>query len=259
MSNMIKAYSVRYEDYTKKAIDNHLRRDVDILERRSTRIAPVVEESGFVEGLQAVVVDPIMNDEELAEQSVKIIEDARKEAKNIIDKAKLEAEQIKADALAKAQKKGYEEGQQQSYKEVQDRINELDDSKKQQDKEYQKLIAALEPRMSEIMASLIEKITGILVEDRTDVILYLVEKAFSNMDKADSYIIRTGKDDYEFLSSKKEYLINSIGREIQLYFTEDPSLKKNQCLIETDIKVLDCSLDVQLMNLVTDLKLLSGI
>jgi flagellar assembly protein FliH len=259
LSNVIKAYSVRYEEEEKKTIDCHLKRDSDIQVLRNYRITSVEDSSGFVEGLQAVVVDPVPSEDEMAEKSAKIIDDARKEAKSIIEKAKLEAEQIKAATLASAKKKGYEEGQLLGQKEAQKKLAELEQERRQQEQDYDALVSEIEPRMAGIMADLIESITGILVEDQQNVILYLVERAFLDMDKADTYTIRVSREDYEFLSGKKDYLISLSGREINLYITEDSNLMKNQCRIETDLRVIDCSLDVQLTNLITDIKLLGGV
>ena len=257
MSNVIKAYSVRFEDKTIKTIDCHLMRDSDINAKRNSRIVPEVQDTeGFVEGLQAVVVDPIITDEQMEEKATKIIEDARRDAKAILDKARLEAEQIKAEAHATASKKGYEEGREKSQMELQRRTAELEQLKQKQYEEYQNLLSELEPRTADILADLITKITGILVEEQKDVILYLVEQAFLGMDKADSYTIRVSREDYELVADKKDYLTALTGRSINLIIQEDPGLKKNQCLIETEQKLIDCSLDVQLTNLITDLKLL---
>ena len=258
MSNVIKAYSVRLEEEMIKTIDCHLKRDPDINEKRSYRIAPPAQEitDGFVEGLQAVVVNTVPSEEEIAEKSTKLMEDAKREAKAILDKARLEAEQLKAEALAAAKKKGYEEGQQQSLMELQRRTSELEQLKLQQYEEYQALLTELEPKTADILSELITKITGILVEEHRDVILYLVERAFLGLDKADSYTIRVGREDYELVTGKKDYLAGLTGRDISLLIQEDPGLKKNQCLIETELKVIDCSLDVQLTKLVSELKLL---
>lgn len=258
MSNVIKAYSVRLEEEMVKTIDCHLKRDSDINEKRSYRIASPAEvvTDGFVEGLQAVVVEAIPNTEEITEKANKLIEDAKKEAKAIMNKAKLEAEQLKAETLAAAKKKGYEDGQQQSLAELQRRKAELEQLKQQQQEEYQAYISELEPKTAEILAELITKITGILIEEHKDVILYLVERAFLGLDKADSYTIRVSSEDYELVAGKKDYLTDLTGRDITLIIQEDQGLMKNQCLIETELKVIDCSLDVQLTNLISDLKLL---
>lgn len=260
MSNMIKAYSVRYADETKKTIDTHLRADKELEMKRSLAMRTVPsQQDGFVEGLRAVVVEALPSQEEIKENNAKAAEAARSEAKRILDQAKKEAEQIKSDALAAAQKKGYEDGIKQAQKESQRLKADYAERVKRLQEEYDSMYSSLEPRMAQIIAALVEKITGILAEDKEEVILYLVNKAIKNMDKSDEYTIRVSKDDFEYISMRKNLLLGAIGREVPLYITEDPALSKNQCLIETEWKVINCGLDIQLNNLLTDLKLLGGI
>ena len=49
----------------------------------------------------------------------------------------------------------------------------------------------------------------------------------------------------------------AVSKDTQIEITEDSALKRNECLIETDAGVFDCSLDVQLDNLIKDIRLLS--
>lgn len=259
LPNMIKAYTVRYDEQIIKTIDTHLRIDREI-ETQKKLLNPVTEPSSeFIEGLKALVIDIPPSEEETTEKTSKILEDANCEAKNIIAQAKKDAEQIKNDAIVSGQKKGYDEGIQQGKKEIQKTKSEYEEKTRQLRKEYESMAIALEPQMAEIIASLVEKITGIIVGDREEVILYLVDKALKKMDKSDEYTIKVSKDDYEYISMRKNLLLGAIGREVPLYITEDSNLRKNQCLIETELRVINCSLDVQLNNLLTDLKLISGI
>ena len=48
-----------------------------------------------------------------------------------------------------------------------------------------------------------------------------------------------------------------MSKEIQMDIVEDVTMKKNECIIETDTGVFNCSLDIELNNLIKDLKLLS--
>lgn len=260
MSNVIKAYSVRYDDEAKKAIDTHLRIDKEIEEKRNMVLrTAAISQDGFVEGLKAVFVEALPSQEEIRENNTKVIEEAKSEAKRILDQAKKEAEQLKNDAQAAAQKKGYEEGMKQAQREALKLKADYAEKAGRLQKEYDEMLRSLEPQMVQIIASLVEKITGIVVEDKEEVILYLIGKAVRNMDKNDEYTIRVSKDDFEYISMRKNLLLGAIGREVMLYITEDPALKKNQCLIETELKVINCSLDIQLNNLITDLKLIGGI
>ena len=63
MSNMIKAYSVRYDEAA-KTIDTHLRIDKEIEEHKNSIFAVFPPQTdgftdGFVEGIKAVVVETV--------------------------------------------------------------------------------------------------------------------------------------------------------------------------------------------------------
>ena len=70
-------------------------------------------------------------------------------------------------------------------------------------------------------------------------------------------MLKVSKSDYPFILKYKEVLDKSIIGEAEINIVEDNSLLKNQCLIETDGGVFDCSLDVQLDNLTKMLRILS--
>ena len=126
-----------------------------------------------------------------------------------------------------------------------------------QQKEYKQLLGGIEGHVAELLMSLITKLTGILAEDKTEIILYLVRKALENDDSGEDFTIRVSSEDFNTLSDKKEYIEGIINSEIQIVV--DAQLGKNQCFIESENRLIDCSLDVQLDNLITDLKLLSSV
>jgi flagellar assembly protein FliH len=258
---MIKAYTIRYEETSKKTIDTHMRIDKELEERRNqARLAALPTMDGeFVEGIKAVVIDQVPMSEEITEKASVLLEDAKKEANHILENAKIEAERIKREAYTEGQKKGYGDGLLQSQKEMNQHKAEYDEKSRHLKREYEEMTASLEPQMVDIIAALVEKITGIVVEDKEEVILYLVDKTLKNIDKCDEYTIKVSKDDFEYISMRKNLLLGAIGREVPLYIVEDINLKKNQCFIETELKVINCSLDIQLNNLIMDLKLIAGI
>jgi len=256
LSNVIKSYTIRYEPNSKMTID-YKDRDEELQARRISKLPVSQIEEDFEEGIMAVVVDPIVSQEEQRKKAEAVTENANKEAAAILESAKEEARKLKEDTIERAKKQGYEDGIKQGNIEIGQIKNDLLQQQKIQKEEYQEILAGIEGQVSELIASLITKLTGILVEDKTDIILYLVEKALEGDDKAEDYTIRVSKDDFEVLSSKKKYIEGIIGRDVQI--TVDGQLTKNQCLIESDSRVINCSLDVQLNNLITDLKMLSSI
>ncbi|TAH67485.1 MAG: hypothetical protein EWM47_09065 [Anaerolineaceae bacterium] len=256
MSNVIKSYTVRYETKGKMTLD-YKDRDEELQAKRLCKLPLPQIEDGFEEGLQAVVVDPLISNEEEKKKAGAIILNAEKEAAAILEAAKEEAERLIDDAREKAKKQGYEEGISSGTNEIKQLKNKLLKQQEMQKIEYQEILAGIEGQVAELMISMITKLTGIFVEDKNDIILYLVKKALTDGDSAENYTIRVSREDIDLLSSKKEYIEGIIGRDIQI--AVDPQLTKNQCLIETDNKVIDCSLDVQLNNLITDIKLLSRV
>ncbi|MDF2906550.1 MAG: hypothetical protein K0R34_1871 [Herbinix sp.] len=261
MSNVIKAYTIRYEETSKKTIDTHMRIDKELEERRSQiKIAALPLADGeFVEGIKAVVIDQGPTKEEIAEKAALLLEEAKNEANHILDHARKEAEKMKSEAYSEGQKKGYGDGLLQSQNEMNKLKSDYDEKSRHLKREYDEMATSLEPQMAEIIAVLVEKITGIVIEDKEEVILYLVDKTLKNIDKCDEYTIKVSKEDFEYISMRKNLLLGAIGREVPMYIVEDSSLKKNQCFVETELKVINCSLDVQLNNLIMDLKLIAGI
>lgn len=256
MSNVIKACSIRYEPNIKVILD-YKERDKEIQAKLTSKLSQLQNEEGFEGGLQAVVVDPVVSEEEQKLKAGAIIENAQKEAAKILEAAKDEAKKLQEETKKKAQKQGYEEGIKKGELEIRQIKDNLNIQQKRQEEEYQEVIAEISDQVTELMISLITKLTGILIEDKSEIIFYLVQKALEDNDSVEDYTIRVSTEDMDFISSKKESIEEIIEQEIQII--SDPQLKKNQCLIETESKIIDCSLDVQLNNLITDLKLLSSV
>jgi flagellar assembly protein FliH len=266
LSNLIKSSYIYFDQGDKRVINS------DIRYNNFTPFAPASEErkemqieSGspneFVEGLNIVNMDKLIQKEKesIGLQADQIIEDAKMQAEQILNEAKIQAEVIKQNAYNEAKDRGYVDGIREGENSCNQMQMELQDKMIQFEREYEEHISNLEPDFVKIMIALIEKITGIIVEDRKEVILHLVDKAIKQDEKSNQFMIRVSKDDYPFLESEKEKLSAIIGSGATIDIKEERSLGKNQCIIETDTKIIDCSLDVQLNRLIDDLKLLSRI
>ncbi|NLY49084.1 MAG: hypothetical protein GX059_08720 [Clostridiales bacterium] len=263
-SNIIKSYAIRYEPKDKMTID-HRDKDEELQARRISRLSLNQDDDGFTQGIAAAVVEPVIDEQEQQKKAAEIVEKAKKEAAAIIESAKQEARRLEQEARESGKKAGYEEGMKSAQAEIRQIKENLAKQQEMQQAEYKRLLESIEGETAELVISLLTKLTGIMAEDKKDVILYLVEKAlgsengngFANGNGGGSCMIRVSNEDYDILAEKKDYIEGIVKREIQI--VADGQLGKNQCLIETENRLIDCSLDVQLNNLVTDLKLLSGI
>ena len=287
LSNVIKAYSIRYDE-DKRVIDTnsiseeHIRKYLE----NTRKYAEITEEiacseegsNGFVEGLAAIKVEALPEEEKpseeelyqqaqeqmieknqkLLEQSQQIIEQAKSEVVRMMNQAKQDAEKLKIDILQKARTEGYESGRAEAEAELKKKVHELEVEKLRYSNDYEQKVREMEPKFVETFLAFMKHFTGVLLEDKYEIVSHLIEKEFLNIESSNAYLIRVSREDFPLVQSKKEDIKSRLKENTELEIVEDRLLTTGQCFIETDSRVIDCSLDVQLKNLTTDMKLLLG-
>ena len=277
MSNIVKSFYINSGE-DKRVIDyNELIQEKIRLaeEARKTTIfepfdaegegEPEDFEDGFTLGLNAEVVE--VSEDALA-QLMEEQEQARVEAEDIIAQANAEAEQIlanakkEADAMwekayAEAKRDGYEAGIKDGRMEIERMRNDFLKEKKQQQSEYVEMLESMESDLVGIMLEVFERVTKVLSADKKDIMVHLIDNALNHIESSKEFVIRVSKDDYQFVTKHKEFLQEAVPQNGSLEIVKDATLERNQCLIETDGGIFDCSLDVQLENLIMDVKALS--
>lgn len=200
-----------------------------------------------------------------------MLRSAQEEADAIVSKAHDEAEQLRAQAYddaeeikAQAQEEGYRAGYNNAMdslsKEYAEKQAALDCKMREceeqlQEKEAQ-LVEETERKMVDLLCQLIPSITGVVVEGQKDVLLYMINTAMHDLDNSKHFVIRVSSSDYEDLVERKEEIYGALNPAIEMEIYEDAKLSPMQCVIETDNGLVDVSLDVQLDNLMTALKLM---
>lgn len=267
MSNLIKSRYIYVKAEEKKVIDSDSRLE-DIKSYYEAMInqnaSPIEEEgdetsneAGFVEGLNVKVVETIEPVEEKVPDPEQIINEAKLQAEQIINEAKAAAKEESNKILEDALKRGYEEGYKKAMAEGETLKQKLTDKCEELENEYNQMIQELEPKMADLIGAFVQKITGIMVEDKKDIILYLIHHALLQSDNSKEFHLKVSSEDFDLVNTSKEILNDLISKESILDISIDKSLEKNQCLIETDTGIIDCSLDVELEGLKQDLRLLS--
>lgn len=277
-SNIVKWNYINFEKEDKCVIDSDTRVDLlaEVLAVPKRTAEAVMEatagkefldygEDGFSEGIFATKVTPnVAMDEKLEEQRMELLQEAelilanaKAEAENILEAAKIEAEGIKNSAYNFGKDDGYKAGMAAGQKELITLEMQLREQAKAWEEEYNQKLREAEPQFVDIMISLIEKITGVMVENKREVILHLVHNGIQQIGRSDRYIIQCSSEDYSLLEGEKEKLCNAVGVSGGIEIVENPDFTKNQCVIEVDSTIIDCSLDIQLKNLIENLKLLN--
>lgn len=236
-----------------------------------------VDADGFVNGLKADVVEQLLtgsedeneavdsqNPDDVKNQLAAAIEEANEQARSIKDEANEVLAQAHMEAgkiIEDAKRTGYEQGACNAREEYGSKAEalerEYEQKKAQLEKEYNDLKAAIEPELVETITEVFRKITYTVAEDNKEIIIGLINGVMKNSDISNEFVIRVSPDDYRFLVNNQGKIYCAVSKEVNMDIVEDAAMKKNQCIIESDTGVYDCSLDIELNNLIRDIKLLS--
>ena len=234
-----------------------------------------VDADGFVNGLKADVVEQLLtgsdedgetaqSQEDVNNQIAAALEEANEQAQTIRDEANEVLAQAHMEArkiIEDAKRTGYEQGAQNAREEYNAKSDELardyEAKKAQLEKEYNDMKASMEPELVETITEVFKKITYTVAEDNKDIIIGLINGVMKNTDISNEFIIKVSPEDYKFLVNNQGKIYCSVSKEVTMDIVEDATMKKNQCIIESDTGVYDCSLDIELNNLIEDIKLLS--
>ena len=269
MSNLLKYNHVVVKNEDKHVIDsNELLKNILSAKKNTTSGNSFAEKSipdpdGFVRGIDAARVEKLISDEEEQQDdnNAGILEYARKQAEDILEDAKKQAEDILKDAKENGYKEGYEKGTIESKQKSDDLQTKLEaDYKSMSEKlqnEYDEKYQVMESELVDTLMEVFSKVTLTIAEDKKDLVLLLIQRTLKDADANKDFLIRVSDVDYGFVMNSIDKLYDCVSLDSKIEVVRDNTLKKNQCIIETDAGAFDCSLDIQLEGLISEIKLLS--
>lgn len=199
---------------------------------------------------EEIIEEPVITPEEL-------LEDAREEANRILEEAKREADLLRQQAYQESSKQGYDDGYQKAVADINNEKANLENEKIRLAKDYEVQLDEMEAVLVDAISTVVQNVFKIKFEDNRNMMVHLVKIALGRIENSKDYFVKVSKADYPYVLKYKEVLEKTITKASSIEIIEDISLTKNQCLIETEGGVFDCSLDVQLDNLTKALKILS--
>ena len=228
------------------------------------RVAELLGDAGqeeFEEGMvlkasQSVYEGP--SEEEIRQMVEERLEEANRQAEEIIAMAQNEAKNIRNQAHSEGLKKGYDEGTMKASAELQAMEAELEKRASFLEKDYEMKLANLEPAFVDAITSVYEQIFRVDLKNYHEIIIYLVESIMKKSDEDSQFMIHVSPKDYELVYDKKAELLSKVNREnLRVEIIEDMTVPERQCIIETENGVFDCGIDTQLTELKNRFKLLS--
>lgn len=172
-----------------------------------------------------------------------LLEGAREQAAAIVAQAESDAYRLLEQAqteYAEAAGRGYEEGMRRAAEDWFARSAQAMAERKA-------VQMSLRERMAELVVAAVEQITR--HEDRSVLFARAVSAVERLVEGADYLKVRVHPEDYE--AAQREFLLasagwNKGGRAVVLSVTADRALAPGSCLCESDLGIVDASLDVQL-------------
>lgn len=206
-----------------------------------------------------------------------LLEEIQEQKDSIINKAMVEAEEIRLRAretgykegfsqgledglkqgIEEGNKKGLEEGYIKGLRDAQDEANQikknaLDILEKAGD-EVEIYITENQERIVALAAQMAESIVHSTIDSSSDNILQLIKPVIQHFRKVEAVIITCNPNNYDYLKMSL-YQMEKKYEDIKFVLLEDESLEKNGCLIENENQIIDLQIGEQLKNIVEKMK-----
>jgi flagellar assembly protein FliH len=285
LSNLFKAGYVSYDSSEARIIDSNdlANKKIEAFQEQELKRqrAQMAQEEGFSEGesddgfipgiemeqlsqltedqsMLESVTDPQFDMEAMqAEMDLKL-QQAQEQAELILRDAQEQAEAIRNNAIEQGRQEGYNAGYQEGAIAAQSLQAEIEQQREELEKEYQKMVDELEPEMVDVLTQIYEHVFNIELREDKGIILHLLKTTLSRIEPGRDLIVHISSDDYDDVMEEREMLNSCItSPNTTMEIIEDPLLKENECMIESDSGVFDCSLGVELSEITRKLKLLS--
>lgn len=276
--NLYKFNQVVLQDSEARIIDSNERMAERIAALSKNLKSSIEEDDGenfteaFSDGIEAAQVSMLLDEDGgnvIKAEPVyegpdpeELLAQAQEQIDAMMEQAKQEAESLKNRAYEEGAAKGQADGYAKGYQEAEALKEQL--RREYQEKEerlmsiYQDKIEEIEPAMIDMLTDIYEHIFHVKIADSRDVVIHLLGNTLRKMEGSTEYLIHVSREDLPFVSMQKQALVEA-GGVVNAHFdiVEDLTLKKNECLIETENGIFDCSLGVELKEVKKQLLLLS--
>lgn len=218
---------------------------------------------GFVSGIiKALPADDGQVSEEIIgaanAKGEQIVQRSIMQAQDILADAQRQAEEDAVAIRAEAERNGYADGLAKAERELKAAETELEMKARQLQEEYDRRIEEIEPMLVDKITDIYQYFFGVDLSNKRRILLHLIANTMRHIDGTKNFLVHVSREDVEYVSGHKDQILvaaSSAGSVVEII--EDISLHKNECMIETDGGIFDCSLDTELKELTRKIKLLS--
>lgn len=254
-----------YKQYFVQSQTNHARvinpnavleaRTAKLLERQKEELTSNFEAGIINENTETVEILESEEELELAKSEAEsIIAQAKAEAEAIINQAYHDAKNLREEARVQ----GYADGNASMQKEMLEAKKKMDMEYESQrsalDAEYTKKRDEMEKDLVDVILDVFNKVFHIQFDNKKHILMHLINNAILNIEGDRKFRIKVADSNVLFLENHREDILERVGHGVEMEFIADSTLDGNDCVIETDSGVFDCSLGTQLENLIKDIR-----
>ncbi len=208
-----------------------------VIKRRDTNAGDINPDSGFSdlgERRRAPIVKHAKV--EALDEAAAIRARAEEQAKEIIETAHREGDEIRASADTR----GYQDGCDRA-------AAELSEIVASSSRRLQQIEEQAEPQLRDLALKIARKVIGKELEFAPETVVDVVKQALSEKARQRREILlRVNPDDLQYIREHKADLIEVLSRAKEIGIREDPDIERGGVIIETDAGTIDAQLKTQL-------------
>jgi flagellar assembly protein FliH len=190
----------------------------------------------------------ITKEQILAEETNKIIEEAKVKAEKIIEEAKREGEVIKQEIFETSRKEGYNAGYHELSEKAESLLKEAEDIKKNALEEYQQTISSLENDIVELALEISKKVIDEEMNNRKDIAVRIFKSKLKEIDNNIKITIRASEEDFESVYDYKDRVMEEHHFD-DVEIKKDATLMQGSLIIESENGNIDASINKQIENI----------
>lgn len=226
--------------------------------------ASEVKDNAAIRAVQAAADEFQQEAEQLEKMSIQInqaeeLNACRQEADKILAEANANKNKIYEDAYKAGMEEAKAELERRKAILEQEYAAKIESLEERLTQEYQTKynleIQHLEGKMVLWLQGMLGKLVG-QAQQSEKVLIHLIRMGMQEIALQGDLIIRVSEEDLDYVLEHKAVLTEELSEKLTIEVLKDKNLKKNQCIIETIMGNIECSLDVQLKGITDELRLI---
>ncbi len=180
------------------------------------------------------------------ERAAYIIAGARREADQVLEDVRAEAQMIRRRAREEGREEGRQAGMEQAMREYEDVLGIMARTADAIVSQADALVRAGERDIARLAVAVAGKVIRRSVEQDPEIVLEMARAAISQTEGARSVVLRVSPKDMELVLSAHHELVKSSPDLRNLKVMEDPRIERGGCVVEMEVGHVDARIDEQL-------------